>query len=175
MVNSRQHSISRVFAGDDKGLELVLLGAVKTGFKNGQVLDSPFACHVTVDASSAESGDPRLKFMEVFAVSRVFAWNLCFISVLGIDLICTGRIRLLSPLRWRINSPVSEGCVLLGGAGHPTKLGLVVYTVRKGGCTHNARGYSIRHASVLPASIPLHGRANVGPGCGIAIITKAGR
>ncbi|KAK1761941.1 hypothetical protein QBC33DRAFT_502148 [Phialemonium atrogriseum] len=79
VVNSRQHSISRVFAGDDKGLELVLLGAVKTGFKNGQVLDSPFACHITVDASSAKSGDPRLKFMEVFAVSRVFGWNLCFI------------------------------------------------------------------------------------------------
>ncbi|KAJ2897521.1 snoaL-like domain containing protein [Zalerion maritima] len=70
-VSSRKHRVLRVFAGDDSGSELVILGTVAMGLKNGSSLDSQFACHIAVVASDqddAEPGSPRLGFMQVFAL-----------------------------------------------------------------------------------------------------------
>lgn len=68
VVNSRKHTISKVFLGQAEAIELILLGTVLTGFSNGKSIDAPFAAHVKV-TSSSNTEAPLLSYMEVFAVS----------------------------------------------------------------------------------------------------------
>ena len=68
-MTARRHNIQQVYASDSFGRDLVLLGSVQTVFKNGKDLESPFAAHVVVEGSSHDIGEPRLSFMQVFAVS----------------------------------------------------------------------------------------------------------
>ncbi|KAH6990181.1 hypothetical protein EDB80DRAFT_882189 [Ilyonectria destructans] len=67
VVNLREHRVLQVFTSHENRLELVVLGTLNTGFKNGNFLDSPFASHMTIEESSIDSGDPRLRRMQVFA------------------------------------------------------------------------------------------------------------
>lgn len=70
VVNLREHRVLQVFTSHENRLDLVVLGTLNTGFKNGNFLDSPFASHMIIEESSIDSGDPRLRRMQVFAVSH---------------------------------------------------------------------------------------------------------
>jgi len=74
-VARRQHTIQKVFAsisraganGDRR--EMVLLGTLEQGLKNGQSMEVGFAAHINVAAADSEA--PRVQTMRVYAVSRL--------------------------------------------------------------------------------------------------------
>lgn len=71
VVVERKHAISRAFAGREGAQELVLLGSVRMKLINGKSVDSGFASHVKLETGAASSAQPRMAFMEVFAVSHI--------------------------------------------------------------------------------------------------------
>lgn len=66
-VTRRQHTIQKVFASaDGDRRELVLLGMLDQGLKNGQSMEVGFAAHIEVTVS--DSNGPRIQTMRVYAV-----------------------------------------------------------------------------------------------------------
>jgi hypothetical protein len=68
-IISRWHEILRVYIGDDKGHDLMLIGKNLVTLKNGNEVLGEFAARFVVDDESVKNGDPRLKLSQVYAVS----------------------------------------------------------------------------------------------------------
>ena len=68
---SRHHTVLQVFVNDSAGHDLTVLGELKQVFTNGKELTAQWASHLVVDSDSHAAGNPRLSFMQVFAVSFV--------------------------------------------------------------------------------------------------------
>ncbi|SCO84284.1 uncharacterized protein FRV6_08411 [Fusarium oxysporum] len=67
LVESRQHRVQKAFFSTTDGLELCLLASVKIEFKNGNLIESPFACHVQLEMTGSEEGSLRIRYLQVFA------------------------------------------------------------------------------------------------------------
>ncbi|OCK79054.1 hypothetical protein K432DRAFT_355638 [Lepidopterella palustris CBS 459.81] len=62
---SRKHSVIKVFTHGDKADDLVVLGSLDAGFKNGKSAVGGFCVRIKVEG--AEGSKPRLGLYEVFA------------------------------------------------------------------------------------------------------------
>jgi hypothetical protein len=83
---TRRHRITSVYVHDAAGLELVLLGQVKMGLKNGVELESPFACQLIV---TCEAEEPRIGYMQVYAASTSFDL-MSFLRDIWANVVCSG-------------------------------------------------------------------------------------
>lgn len=67
-VALRRHTISRVYAHDADGTDLLILAVNTTEFKNGRSVTGEFTVRIIVDAESLGRGQPRLRYVRVWAV-----------------------------------------------------------------------------------------------------------
>lgn len=56
---------------------MVLIGSVHMEFTDGKGLDSTFSCHIKLRPPHPELRQPRIGFMEVYAVSCTLFLYLC--------------------------------------------------------------------------------------------------
>jgi len=66
-VDSRRHEVLKVYASDEEGSDLLLIGQAATGFKNGKKVTMEFAARIIVEGSSTEK--PKIKLYQVWADS----------------------------------------------------------------------------------------------------------
>ena len=86
----RAHYVNRVYAIDDSGLDLTLVGSVSMDLKNGAHLDLPFAVRLTIDEASFKAGSPRINLFQVFTVGK-----LCRLPTVGTWLLMATSLGLL--------------------------------------------------------------------------------
>jgi hypothetical protein len=67
-IASRRHTISLVYAHDAKGTDLMLVAVNTTGLKNGRTVTGEFTARIIVDQHSLDRGQPRLRYVQVWAV-----------------------------------------------------------------------------------------------------------
>ncbi|KAJ9255374.1 hypothetical protein DTO207G8_3130 [Paecilomyces variotii] len=65
-VISRRHEILRVYIGDDKGYDLMLIGTNMATLKSGYEIIGDFAARFLIDDESVRKGAPRLKLSQVY-------------------------------------------------------------------------------------------------------------
>ncbi|KAH7131832.1 hypothetical protein B0J11DRAFT_612041 [Dendryphion nanum] len=65
-VHSRTHRITKVFANDEAGSDLVLLGTVKMVSNDRTEKIMPFMAHITIDTSNTGPSASRMSYMEIF-------------------------------------------------------------------------------------------------------------
>lgn len=75
-VASRRHTISRVYAHDADCTDFTILAVNTTGLKNGESVTGEFAARLVVDKESCDKGQPRLKYVQVWAVCTFKAFRL---------------------------------------------------------------------------------------------------
>lgn len=75
-VASRRHTISRVYAHDVDGTDFMILAVNTTGLKNGKSVTGEFTARIIVDQESLNRGQPRLKYVQVWAVCTFKAFRL---------------------------------------------------------------------------------------------------
>lgn len=67
-VALRRHTIKRVYAHDADGTDLMILAVNTTGLKDGQSVTGDFTARIIVDQESLSREQPRLKYVQVWAV-----------------------------------------------------------------------------------------------------------
>lgn len=69
-LETRRHEVLKVYACSDAGDDLMLMGNVTWGFKNGEVVEGGFAARAVV--VNGDSEKPRLKLYQGWGVSGLF-------------------------------------------------------------------------------------------------------
>lgn len=72
-VASRRHTISRVYVNDAEGTDLMLVAVNTTGLKNGRSVTGEFTARIIVDQQSLDREQPRLRYVQVWAVCALMA------------------------------------------------------------------------------------------------------
>lgn len=68
-MTARKHQVHHVFAHDDEGHDIMVIGGVEMTLANGNTLHMQFSCRFLVDEASYNAGNPRLALVQVYAVS----------------------------------------------------------------------------------------------------------
>ncbi|KAJ5531860.1 hypothetical protein N7527_005253 [Penicillium freii] len=66
-ITSRRHRIKRVFVADEGGHDLMLIGEVDLGLKNGKSITNEYAARMLVDQDIIHEGHPRLSLSSVWS------------------------------------------------------------------------------------------------------------
>ncbi|KAJ5519545.1 hypothetical protein N7453_001967 [Penicillium expansum] len=66
-ITSRRHHIKRVFVADQDGRDLMLIGEVDLGLKNGKSITNEYTARMLVDQDSVNEGHPRLALSFVWS------------------------------------------------------------------------------------------------------------
>ncbi|KAA8652925.1 uncharacterized protein ATNIH1004_001834 [Aspergillus tanneri] len=67
LFTSRRHRVKRVFVADEQGYDLMLIGEVELGLRNGRAVTNEFTCRMLVDEASVNEGTPRLALSSVWS------------------------------------------------------------------------------------------------------------
>ncbi|KAI9836765.1 MAG: hypothetical protein M1819_000930 [Sarea resinae] len=67
VIETRRHEILKAYVADLEGRDVMLIGKVQMGLRNGKTVDSEFTARMVVDEASDESGSPRLSYSQVWA------------------------------------------------------------------------------------------------------------
>ncbi|KAJ5115654.1 hypothetical protein N7456_000002 [Penicillium angulare] len=67
LFTSRRHRVKRVFVSDEHGYDLMLIGEVDLGLKNGRAVTNEFTCRMLVDGASVAARSPRLALSSVWS------------------------------------------------------------------------------------------------------------
>ncbi|EED18011.1 conserved hypothetical protein [Talaromyces stipitatus ATCC 10500] len=65
--SSRRHRVKQVFVADKNGYDLMLIGEVELGLKNGKSYTNEYTCRMLVDQASVNDGKPRLALSSVWS------------------------------------------------------------------------------------------------------------
>ena len=67
MIDKRRHKVVKVFTSTAEGQDLLIIGHVEMGFRNGNSLQGEFAGRLIIDGATGDS--PKLTHYQVYAVS----------------------------------------------------------------------------------------------------------
>lgn len=74
VISKRRHKVVKVFTANAQGDDLLVIGHVEMGFRNGNSLEGEFSGRITIEGPTSDT--PKLLLYQVYAVSiRERTWR----------------------------------------------------------------------------------------------------